>query len=167
MLATVLKRPRLCPVPEPARSEFGAELHAIREEKRQSARLSDSGRYSLRGLGERAGVSASAIGQLEVGRDPRTGKEIRPRLDTVRMLARALADDEDDYKVVYERLMRAAGYFVGGTENAAPTRAQTTIQVIVRLNPGTEGLSDDDKAFLERLAERSQIILDGGEDPGP
>lgn len=57
----------------------------------------------LREAAKRAGISHTYLSQLEKGVDTRTGKTIRPSVDTLKGLAKA-------YKYPYSNLLEAAGY---------------------------------------------------------
>ncbi len=57
----------------------------------------------LREVAERAGISHTYLNQLEMGKDKRTGKPIKPTPDTLRRLSAA-------YNFSYEKLMAVAGY---------------------------------------------------------
>jgi transcriptional regulator with XRE-family HTH domain len=72
-------------------------------------------RLSQRELATQAALSPTAIGNLERGKDDRTGKAIQPRPETLRHVARGLATDPEDGQFdeaaadeMYAQLMAAA-----------------------------------------------------------
>lgn len=61
------------------------------------------GDESLRDAATRIGISHSYLRLLETGRDPRTGKEIKPSAEILKQISKA-------YRYPYEKLLKVAGY---------------------------------------------------------
>lgn len=82
----------------------------------------------LREAAERAGISHTYLSQLEKGEDPRTGKPIRPSVDTLKGLAKA-------YNYSYEDLLAQAGYITpesrGGQSGPNPQTLGKGIKIPV------------------------------------
>src|SRR5947208_814292 len=94
---------------ERERPRFSVRLQSLRQRKR----------FSLRVLGEAAELSATYLRTLEQGYDPRTGKLVRPSVDVIRRLARALGDGaEDEAERIFADFMRAADYMPGAVNEA-------------------------------------------------
>ena len=89
---------------ERERPRFSVRLQSLRQRKR----------FSLRALGEAAELSATYLRTLEQGYDPRTGKLVRPSVDVIRRLARALGDGaEDEAERIFADFMRPAVLLIG------------------------------------------------------
>jgi len=144
------------------RPQFATRLRALRQRKR----------FSLRGLGHAAELSATYLRTLEHGYDPRTGKLVSPSVDVIKRLSIALGDGfEDEETRIFRELMVAAEYMPSRSlrEARAPYRAEdersTSIEAIAESIRRTDELSDEDKAAFIRLIERSRLILRGKPDP--
>lgn len=76
-------------------------------------RLRDAHGLSLREAARRTGgvLSHAYLSQLELGKNPKTGKPIDPSPRVLRALS-------DAYGVSYERLLALAGYYVPAQETA-------------------------------------------------
>jgi transcriptional regulator with XRE-family HTH domain len=61
------------------------------------------GRMSLREASEKIGISHTYLDTIEKGFDKRSGKQINPSPDTLRLIS-------DAYKYSYVKLLRLAGY---------------------------------------------------------
>lgn len=61
------------------------------------------GSLSMREAAKRIGISHTYLDKIEKGRDPRSGKPIKPTPETLRMISKA-------YNCDYEELMVVAGY---------------------------------------------------------
>ena len=61
------------------------------------------GKLSQREAAKRIGISHTYLGKIENGKDPRTGKEIKPTPETLKLISKA-------YQCDYEELMIKAGY---------------------------------------------------------
>src|SRR5690625_2053696 len=61
------------------------------------------GKMSLREASEKIGISHTYLDTIEKGFDKRSGKQINPSPDTLRMIS-------DAYKYPYIKLLRLAGY---------------------------------------------------------
>lgn len=147
---------------ERERPPFGEHLNALRRRKR----------FSLRALAHAAELSATYIRTLEQGYDPRTGKPIRPSVDVIRRIARALGDGlEEEGERIFAELMRAADYMPGAVREVRTTygeqAAPSTIEGIVDSIRRTRELSEEDKEAFIRLIERSRRIVRGEPDPYP
>lgn len=119
-------------------------------------------RFSQPQLARASSMSKGYISQLENGYDHRNGQPIRPRPETLRLLAAGLADGhEDEEDQYYREMMGLAGYLESGEygELASginepldpPTPgSQRMFRDWIRLNLGLE---DPDASVLLDLAD--------------
>jgi Helix-turn-helix. len=110
------------------------------------------GDESLRDAAQRAGISHTYLGQLEVGIDKRTGKVINPSADTLQRLAKA-------YNYPYEKLLASVGYL--NDYDLTPTLKEEHLAFYRKVGQ----LSDKSIAMLEQQADRlleleTQVIED-------
>lgn len=93
---------------------------------------------SLREFAEKCGLSHAYIAKLEDGKDPRTGKEIEPTLDTVNKIAVAINMSLDE-------LLKIIGYL----DTPSP------------VDKITDSVSDDPELakFWDELKEREDLQL--------
>jgi transcriptional regulator with XRE-family HTH domain len=142
---------------------FAERLGSLRRRKR----------FSLRALAHAAEVSTTYIRTLERGYDSRTGKAIRPSVDVIRRVARALGDGaEEEGERIFAELMHAAGYMPGAVREVRAAYGEqlqepSTIEAIVDSIRRTPELSEEDKEAFIRLIERSRRIVRGEPDPYP
>lgn len=122
-------------------------------------------RFSVRELGEAAGLSGAYISQLESGYDVRNGKRLDPSPKIILMLAEALAEGDELAKVShYRTMMREAGHLpseffpeleqapVDANEPLAPNALQLAADLIEAIRR----LPDDHAARLRALLEESE-----------
>lgn len=108
---------------------------------------------SQREAARQIGISHTYLGKMENGKDPRTGKEIKPTPETLKLISKA-------YQCDYEKLMRIAGYIdesaTSNSENLKLTQHQRMIyEWVKKLDCFFESKSE-----VEELIEEFEIVYE-------
>ena len=142
------------------RPELGLLLESIRIKKR----------FSKKALAEASGVSDTYIAQIESGYDSRTGKEIHPSPDVLRLLARALGDgDGSEEEQLYTRFGGAAGFIpmslVRDAQGSTELPSEPlNLDVALRAIRETDELSESFKRSIADMIQETRRITRA--DPG-
>ncbi|WP_422444296.1 helix-turn-helix domain-containing protein [Thermoanaerobacterium sp. DL9XJH110] len=114
---------------------------------------------SLREFADKCGLSHAYIAKLEEGKDPRSGKNIEPTLDTVKRISEAI-------NLPLDELLQMIGYIEPDTPTPASTDKDPTlddeIMAIMRdLGPDITLQFYDLKGMTDEEKENLKIFLQG------
>ncbi|WP_144527198.1 helix-turn-helix domain-containing protein [Bacillus pumilus] len=113
------------------------------------------GTMSQREAARKIGISNTYLGKIEDGIDPRTGKEIKPTPDSLKLIAKA-------YNCDYEELMILAGYIKKPSHDTEVTKKLTHHQkLIYEWAKSHEDLFFDAKPDeIEELLEEFEVVYE-------
>ncbi|MGJ5835931.1 helix-turn-helix domain-containing protein [Bacillus sp. G402] len=113
------------------------------------------GKLSQREAAKRIGISHTYLGKIENGKDPRTGKDIKPTPETLKLISKA-------YQCDYEELMIKAGYIdENETSNSEGPKLTEHQRKIYEWAKSHDGLFFDSKPEdVEELIEEFEVVYE-------
>ncbi|WP_144525746.1 helix-turn-helix domain-containing protein [Bacillus pumilus] len=111
------------------------------------------GGISQRKAARQIGISHTFLGNMENGKDPRTGKEIKPTPETLKLISKA-------YRCDYEELMKIAGYIDESATSNSESPKLTQHQRMIYQWAKKHDCFFESKSEVEELIEEFEIVYE-------